>query len=167
MTSVAKREAQRRYDKANTTQFLLKLNIKTDADVIGKLEKVKNKQGFIKELIRNNLRSNSGPLSIDSIRLLIMPVAMRNGLDRISVFGSYARNEANSESDVDIMIYGGTYKGLFEFLDIKDQLESALGKKVDLISRKSLDENKSASGLLFKENVIRDERVVYERAQRL
>ena len=41
--------------------------------------------------------------------------------------------------------------------------EKALGKKVDLISRAALDENKSDSGLLFKQNVNKDERVIYAR----
>ena len=163
MTSEAKLSAQRKYDKENTIQVLLKLNTKTDADVIGKLDSVSNKQGFIKELIRNNLRNGSGVLPFDSIRLLVLPVARKNKLDSVSLFGSYARNEARVDSDVDLLISGGDYSGLFGFLDIKEQFESALGKKVDLISRKSLDENKTASGRFFKENVTRDERLLYER----
>ena len=70
---------------------------------------------------------------------------------------------SGKSSDVDLLISGGDYIGLFGFLEIKEQFEKALGKKVDLISRESLDENKSASGLLFKENVIKDEKVIYER----
>lgn len=163
MTSESKRSAQRRYDKKNTTQVLLKLNIKTDADVIGKLTSVDNKQGYLKELVRSDLRNNSGILPFDYLRLLVIPVAKKNKLDCVSLFGSYARGEAGSGSDVDLLISGGDYVGLFGFLEIKEQFEKALGKKVDLISRESLDENKSASGLLFKENVIKDEKVIYER----
>ena len=122
-----------------------------------------NKQGYIKELIRNNLRNDSEILPFESIKLLVIPVAKKNKLDSISLFGSYARGEAGNDSDVDLLISGGDYKGLFDFLDIKEQFESALGKKVDLISRKSLDENKTASGLYFRENVIREERLIYER----
>ena len=48
-------------------------------------------------------------------------------------------------------------------MDIKEQFERALGKKVDLISRVALEENKSESGLLFKRNVNRDEKVIYAR----
>lgn len=163
MTSESKRSAQRRYDKKNTSQVLLKLNTKTDADVIGKLTSVDNKQGYLKELVRSDLRNNSGILPFDSLRLLVIPVAKKNKLDCVSLFGSYARGEAGSGSDVDLLISGGDYVGLFGFLEIKEQFEKVLGKKVDLISRESLDENKSASGLLFKENVIKDEKVIYER----
>lgn len=48
-------ERQDRYDKANTKKILLKLNITTDADILEQLEKVPNKQGYIKELIRKDL----------------------------------------------------------------------------------------------------------------
>ena len=100
---------------------------------------------------------------MDSIKLLILPVAKRNALDSISLFGSYARNEARPESDVDLLIDGGNYNGLFGFMEIKEQFEEALKKKVDLISRTALEENKTESGLLFRRNVNRDERVVYVR----
>lgn len=163
MVSEAKKKAQLRYDKYNTRQIILKLNTKTDADIIGKLDNAGNKQGYLKDLVRANLRGDTGVLSLDSIKLLILPVAKRNALDSISLFGSYARNEARPESDVDLLIDGGNYNGLFGFMDIKEQFEEALKKKVDLISRTALEENKTESGLLFRRNVNRDERVVYVR----
>ncbi|MGX8716285.1 MAG: nucleotidyltransferase family protein [Lachnospiraceae bacterium] len=163
MVSEAKKKAQLRYDKYNTRQIILKLNTKTDADIIGKLDNAGNKQGYLKDLVRANLRGDTGVLSLDSIKLLILPVAKRNALDSISLFGSYARNEARPESDVDLLIDGGNYNGLFGFMDIKEQFEEALKKKVDLISRTALEENKTEAGLLFRRNVNRDERVVYVR----
>lgn len=51
-TSKAQLRAQAKYDKDNTVQIKLKLNKKTDADIIRALELSKNKQGYIKELIR-------------------------------------------------------------------------------------------------------------------
>ena len=52
----AQRRAKEKYDAANTVQVKLKLNTKTDADIIEKLESVGNKQGFIKELIRATIK---------------------------------------------------------------------------------------------------------------
>ena len=40
------------WDKANTTRIALKLQNRTDADILANLESVGNKQGYIKELIR-------------------------------------------------------------------------------------------------------------------
>ena len=48
-------EKHREYDKANTIGVYLKLNKKTDADIIAALETVANKQGFIKRLIRQEI----------------------------------------------------------------------------------------------------------------
>lgn len=43
------------YDKNNCTRYNLKLNNKTDADVIEKLKQVENVQGYIKGLIRKDM----------------------------------------------------------------------------------------------------------------
>lgn len=53
-----KSEAQARYDSANTIRVALKLNKKTDADIISKLNQQESKQGYIKKLIRADLRKN-------------------------------------------------------------------------------------------------------------
>lgn len=50
-------EAQAKYDKLNTVQILLKLNKKTDKDILDNV-KFTNKQGSIKELIRKGLKEN-------------------------------------------------------------------------------------------------------------
>ena len=55
MVTEAQRRAQAKYDKAHTKSYLLKLNKKTDADVIKQLETVDNRQGYIKKLIRDDL----------------------------------------------------------------------------------------------------------------
>jgi hypothetical protein len=58
--SKAQLRAQEKYDKDNTIQVKLKLNKKTDADIIRYLSDCDNKQGVIKALIRLEiLRDNS------------------------------------------------------------------------------------------------------------
>ena len=52
MATKAQLKAVAKYDKANTVQVNLKLNKKTDADLIDLLNKQDNKQGFIKLLLR-------------------------------------------------------------------------------------------------------------------
>jgi hypothetical protein len=48
-------KAQKKYNRTKTKSFTLKLNKETDADVIERLEKAENKQGYIKELIRKDI----------------------------------------------------------------------------------------------------------------
>ena len=48
--------AQMKYDPKATKQIRMKLNIKSDADILAKLDEVDNKQGYIKELIRKDIK---------------------------------------------------------------------------------------------------------------
>ena len=55
----AKRKAIRKYDAANTKQIHLKLNLKSDADILERLaqaaETAEGMQGYIKRLIRQDM----------------------------------------------------------------------------------------------------------------
>lgn len=57
--SEAHNRAVKKYDEANTKQIKLKLNKKTDADILEALESAPNKQGYIKSLIRQDIAQNS------------------------------------------------------------------------------------------------------------
>lgn len=50
---------QERYDKANRVAFHFRLNQKTDADIIARLEEVKNKQGYFKYLVRADIAKSN------------------------------------------------------------------------------------------------------------
>ena len=54
-TTEAQKRAVKKYEAQNTIQVHLKLNIRTDPDIIKKLESVESKQGYIKELIRRDI----------------------------------------------------------------------------------------------------------------
>lgn len=45
----------REYDKKNCRQLCLKLNKRTDADILAVLDQLENKQGYIKALIRADI----------------------------------------------------------------------------------------------------------------
>lgn len=48
--------AQRKYDKVNCKFYHLKFNLKTDADVIKKLDSVPSRQNYIRQLIRTDIK---------------------------------------------------------------------------------------------------------------
>lgn len=58
MATDAQRRAVRKYDAENTKQFHLKLNKKTDADIIELLGKQKSVQSFLKQIIRDFLKKS-------------------------------------------------------------------------------------------------------------
>ena len=56
-----KLQYDKKYDASNTVQIRLKLNRKTDADILDRLDAVPNKQGYIKGLIRNDIENEVPP----------------------------------------------------------------------------------------------------------
>jgi len=83
--------------------------------------------------------------NIEDIKGRILPILKKHGITRASVFGSVVRGEDSAKSDVDILVEIPHAHGLFEFLDIKNELEDILERKVDLIEyggiKKSIKEN--------------------------
>lgn len=53
--------AQAKYKKGNTKQIALQLNLNTDVDILYKLQSVPNKQGYIKQLIRDDIAKENEP----------------------------------------------------------------------------------------------------------
>jgi uncharacterized protein (DUF4415 family) len=55
----AEKRTKEKYDSKNTVQIKLKLNLKTDKDILEALKRSGNKQGYIKRLIREDLQKKN------------------------------------------------------------------------------------------------------------
>lgn len=163
MATQAQKNASAKYDKNNTRSVLLKLNKTTDADILARLEDAENKQGYIKALVRKDIRGNAEVPSIDTIRYLILPVAKKNKLQCVYLFGSYARGEANEGSDIDLMISGGNIETMESYLRIQSEFEEYLGRSVDIVFEENVTENRgSRAGKRFFDHIERDKVLIYE-----
>lgn len=61
------------------------------------------------------------------------------GVKEIGLFGSYVRNEATKESDIDLLVEIEKEKKTFRnFMALSYYLEELLGKKVELVTKQSL-----------------------------
>lgn len=60
------------------------------------------------------------------------------GVRTLAIFGSVARNEGTSKSDVDILIDFDSKRGLFAFVELKNYLENILDCDVDLVTKNAL-----------------------------
>ena len=92
--------------------------------------------------------------TIDEIREIVAALAARYGADRIYLFGSYARGDANKDSDIDLRIDKGAIRGL-QMGGLAADLEDALGIPVDLVPTGSLDSK-------FLNSISGDEVLLYE-----
>lgn len=164
MATDAQRKANAKYDKTHTQSVMLKLNKQTDADVLGMLESVDNRQGYIKDLIRQDLRGNGEILSTKAIRFLIIPIVKKYNISKVYLFGSYARGEETRESDIDLLIEGGDIDKLSQILDLEESLSNALGKNVDVVQSESVKKDGSRSNRRFYSHLERDKVLIYEKA---
>jgi hypothetical protein len=71
----------------------------------------------------------------------IQSICKENDIQYLGLFGSYARNEARQDSDIDLLVEFRTIKSFFELARIKKTLEKTLDKKVDLVLKKSLKDS--------------------------
>lgn len=59
-------------------------------------------------------------------------------IKRLGVFGSVAKNEANKNSDVDILVEFKSPIGFFDFIRLENDLSKTVGRKVDLVTKNAL-----------------------------
>ena len=55
----------------------------------------------------------------------------------MAIFGSYSKNEQSEDSHLDLMVEFNEKIGI-RFIDLADEIESYIGFKVDLVSRKGI-----------------------------
>ncbi len=106
------------------------------------------------------------PYTIEEIARRVTPVAQKYKLAAVYLFGSYARGEATEDSDVDLLVdlRGSVIRGL-NFGDLYNELETALGVSIDVVTSDSLQTPTTRRGQLhFREAVQRERKMIYAAA---
>ena len=92
-------------------------------------------------LARRNLRRMIHPLTAIQAHLAEFRTL---GARRLGVFGSFARGEARGDSDVDVYVeFDDAQRTYDNFFALHERLEKLLGRRVDLVTDKSLTETKA------------------------
>ncbi|MBR3746074.1 MAG: nucleotidyltransferase domain-containing protein [Selenomonadaceae bacterium] len=131
----------------------------TRADIIDLLDNATEKS--LEKILRATkeiLRGDKGDkiYTIDEIRDKVIPLAKKYGVRRMWLFGSYARGDADAQSDVDFLVDSAkNLRGMFAYTGLIQDLENELGCHVDLISEGISDKN-------FLAEIQKDEVLLYE-----
>lgn len=73
--------------------------------------------------------------AIRQIKNTIVPVVKNYDINKVYLFGSYARGEATAASDIDLLLDTTHCRiSIFKIAGLKAQLEAELGKPIDLVS---------------------------------
>lgn len=105
--------------------------------------------------------------TINEIQQIVTPIAKRYHLPAVYLFGSYAKGTANEHSDVDLLIdtTGTGLKSLLSLGALYNDIEEALGKKIDLITVNSLQQSlQIPSEETFRNSVWKEKVSLYDAA---
>lgn len=118
------------YNKAKYKMYQFRVK-KSDNELINKLDNIPNRNGYITSLILEDICSSV--LTIKQIKERIKPIMAKHKVEDVYLFGSYARGEANRDSDVDLYCSSGDIETLYDEVSFIEELKTALGKEVDLV----------------------------------
>ncbi len=103
---------------------------------------------------------NPKALSREEIKKIIVDTLKPLGVNRISLFGSFARKEETGSSDIDILVALPALKGRktigLKWFTLDQELGKILGVHVDLVSESSLDSN-------LRSIIQKDLEIIYEK----
>ena len=74
--------------------------------------------------------------AFDTSRLI--DVCRKHAITSIGVFGSMARGESTPKSDIDLLVEFEERQSLFDVIHLQQELASALGRKVDLLTKNAI-----------------------------
>lgn len=92
----------------------------------------------------------TGLLTTDQIRSWVIPLLEKYGMRSASLFGSYARDEADVSSDIDILLVGNPGFKPLNVFGVAEDFHQLSGKKVDVFGLSELDAGP------FRDAVLRD-----------
>lgn len=74
----------------------------------------------------------------DGLAAEVRALGERYGIRNIRVFGSFARDEARPDSDLDLLVEYVPGSSGFAFVEFCERVEDLLGRSVDVVTDKSL-----------------------------
>ncbi len=80
-------------------------------------------------------------VSLDTIRQnrgQIVRIAEKHKAHNVRVFGSFVRDEADDQSDLDLLVRMDSGASLLDRIALIHELEDVLGRKVDVVNEKAL-----------------------------
>ena len=94
-------------------------------------------------------------MKVDYIKSVVKDIAKQYGVKRVFLFGSYAKNTATVESDLDLIIEKGRPMSLLDLSGMRMQVEDQLKIPVDLLT------TEGAKGKLSND-ILETEVLIYE-----
>ena len=96
---------------------------------------------------------NKTVFTINDIVSLVKPIVKKYGVKEVYLFGSYARGEADRNSDIDFLVLGGENFKLTMIFAFAEELRNVLKKDVDVFEINEINKNSDFYNTIMKERV--------------
>ncbi len=96
----------------------------------------------------------SGQITISEIEAKVKPLAEKYKIKEVYLFGSYARNEATSDSDLDFLVYGGDDFKLTLIFAFAEDLRRDFQKDVDVFEIHEVNQESDFYNNIMKERIL-------------
>lgn len=93
-------------------------------------------------------------LSLNKIKEIVKPIALKYQVKEIYLFGSYARGEATDESDLDFLVFGGENFKLTMIFSLAEELREAFQKNVDVFEIHEVNQQSVFYDTIMKERLL-------------
>ena len=97
---------------------------------------------------------NENVFSLEDIADLVKPIAKKYGVKEIYLFGSYARGEADGDSDLDFLVFGGKNFRLTMIFALAEELREVLRKEVDVFEISEINKDSEFYNTIMKERLL-------------
>lgn len=90
---------------------------------------------------------------IEEIKRKILPILQRYKVTKVGLFGSCVRGDMKENSDIDILVEIKSDISLLDFIGLKQEIEQALGSKVDLVEYDTIKP-------ILREKILREQEII-------
>ncbi len=100
------------------------------------------------------IEMNSKIFTIRDIEILVKPIAEKYKVKELYLFGSYARGEADENSDLDFLVSGGENFKLTLIFALAEELRTVLKKNVDVFEINEINTDSEFYKTIMKERML-------------
>lgn len=96
---------------------------------------------------------NNNVFTLTDIANLIKPIVRKYGVKEIYLFGSYARGDADGDSDLDFLVFGGENFKLTMIFALAEELRETLKKNVDVFEINEINKDSDFYNTIMRERL--------------
>ena len=97
---------------------------------------------------------NTNIMTIKEIIYIVKPIADKYNIQEVYLFGSYARDDADENSDIDLLVYGGKDFKLTMIFAFAEELRKQFNKDVDVFEIHEVNQESDFYKNILKERVL-------------